>query len=220
MPHTGVPAPTTSRRLCAAAAGLALIGGLACGCGSTPAPSGDAATSGSPPRAQPSMSGGYAVGPDGKLVKPSDAPTPTLPATPTTLTQNTPAAAEDFARYFVAVTEYAWNTGDTTTLREISTDDCILCDGMAHNIETRYGSGGWNQNLRYEITEVNSPLPYPGVPDKHVSILHVRTSVEARYDGYKLERVQPRDELIELHSCFMQSWTACGGVGADDPQSD
>jgi hypothetical protein len=214
MTHAGV----FTRLLTVLAIGLAgcfLAGCSNQGSGNDP-PSGAADPTGRSPTPELSMSGGYVVGPDGNLLKPSDGPEPQPPASPTSIGDNTSEAAEEFARYFIAVTEYAWNTGDTALLREIGTEDCELCNGMATNVEERYRKGGWNDNLRYEVTQADSPIPYPNVNNKYAILLHVTTSVDARYDGDRLDEHDTVKELVEVHTCFTENWVACGGGGADD----
>ena len=176
MPHTDVLARTaTAVALCLA--GLAVS---ACSTGAQSeeeAPSGTdvSASSGGESSPDQSMSGGYAVGPDGKLLKPSTGPDPILPDTPASITENTPDAAERFARYFVAVTEYAWNSGDTTRLREISTEDCELCNSMTTSIESGYENGEWVQGLKYRVSQTDRPVPFPHESDKYAVLIHVRS---------------------------------------------
>ncbi|MCI1641711.1 MAG: DUF6318 family protein [Actinomyces sp.] len=218
MTHTGV----FTRLLPVLAIGLAGCFLTACSnqdSGNDP-PSGMADPTGRSPTPELSMSGGYVVGPDGHLLKPSDGPEPQPPASPISIGDNTPEAAEEFARYFIAVTEYAWNTGDTALLRKISTEDCELCNGMATNVEERYRKGGWNDNLRYEVTQADSPIPYPNVNDKYAILLHVTTSADASYADGHLDAIDPDKELIELHTCFIEKWIVCGGAGADDTESE
>lgn len=218
MPHTD----PLVRALAVTATGLMAAATLGA-CSDGEQSSGAAVSSGAEPPAssspEPFMSGGYVVGPDGKLLKPTDAPIPVLPEAPASITENTPKAAEDFARYFVAVTEYAGNTGDTARMREISTDDCVLCNGMALAFEERYSSGGWNNGLSYRVTEVEEAVQYPDVPGKFAIVIHVTSSGKEKYDGESLSGMSPSAELIELHACFDRAWLACGGVGANDPQS-
>jgi hypothetical protein len=218
MTHTGV----FTRLLPVLAIGLAGCFLAACSnqdSGNNP-PSGAADPTGRSPTPELSMSGGYAVGPDGHLLKPSDGPELQPPASPISIGDNTPEAAEEFARYFIAVTEYAWNTGDTAPLRKISTEDCELCNGMATNVEERYRKGGWNDDLRYEVTQADSPIPYPNVNDKYAILLHVTTSADASYADGHLDAIDPDKELIELHTCFIEKWIVCGGAGADDAESE
>lgn len=216
MPHTG----PLVRALAVAATGLMAAATLGA-CSDGEQSSGAAVSSGAEPPAssspEPSMSGGYVVGPDGKLLKPTDAPVPVLPEAPASITENTPEAAEDFARYFVAVTEYAGNTGETSKIRDISDIDCALCNDIASTFDRRYSSGGWNYLLSYQISSVEPPIIYPNATNKYAIVIHVDSSDRAHFDGSKLGKMNLRAELIELHVCYEEHWLACGGVGADDP---
>lgn len=217
MPHTG----PLVRALAVAATGIMAAATLGA-CSDGEQSSGAAVSSGAEPPAssspEPSMSGGYVVGPDGKLLKPTDAPVPVLPETPASITENTPEAAEDFARYFVAVTEYAWNSGDTTRLKEISTEDCVLCEQTIAAIADEHTSSSWTVGLRYEITSAEDAILISEQEDMYAVVLHVRSSSMASYDGKSVQPYGPFDELIELHTCRTGDvWLACGGVGADDP---
>ncbi len=218
MPHTG----PLVRALAVAATGLMAAAALGA-CSDGEQSSGAAVSSGAEPPAssspEPSMSGGYVVGPDGKLLKPTDAPVPVLPEAPASITENTPEAAEDFARYFVAVTEYAWNSGDTTRLKEISTEDCVLCSDAFDSIDRNLSAGGWSENLEYSVNRVETAVAYPGVSDKYAVLLHIEVSADAFYDGKEARRLPVENQLMELHTCFSEQWNACGGVGADDPDS-
>lgn len=172
------------------------------------------------PSSAESMSGGYRVGADGKLLKPDDGPVPVPPSTPASIGEDTPEAAEEFARYFVAVAEYAWNSGDTTELRAISTSDCEMCTTMADAVDGVARAGGWTQGMRYEITEVEPPIEHPNAEGTHVFVVHVTTQAERTYDGGTVGSIAEHQELIELHACRPRGeWNACGGGGADDPNS-
>lgn len=171
-----------------------------------------------PTDSAPQMSGDYVVGADGKLLKPTDGPVPIAPTPPASITEDTPEAAEDFARYFVAVAEYAWNSGDTTELRAISTADCEMCTSIAEDIDDRTAKGGWSQGLTYDITETEPAILHPDDDSVRVVVLHVTTKVEATYTGSELRGPRNSDELVEIHSCPSGSgWQACGGGGARDP---
>lgn len=172
------------------------------------------------PSSAESMSGGYRVGADGKLLKPDDGPVPVPPSTPASIGEDTPEAAEEFARYFVAVAEYAWNSGDTTELRAISTTDCEMCTGIAADIDEEVASGGWTQGLEYQVTSTETPTRHPNIDAAYVVIVHVTTRANRTYDGTSLSSLGDLRDLIELHTCrYNDEWRACGGVGARDPEA-
>lgn len=170
------------------------------------------------PSSAESMSGGYRVGADGKLLKPDDGPVPVPPSTPASIGEDTPEAAEEFARYFVAVAEYAWNSGDTTELRAISTSDCEMCTAMADAVEKRQAAGGWTVGLTYDVTETEPAVIHPDSSDTQVIVLHVAISGDSAYDGSRLLEYDLLHDLLEIHACTPDNeWRACGGGGARDP---
>lgn len=171
-----------------------------------------------PTDSAPQMSGDYVVGADGKLLKPTDGPVPIAPTPPASITEDTPEAAEDFARYFVAVAEYAWNSGDTTELRAISTSDCGLCQGLIKDIRAESDSGGWTKDLTYTVHEIETPVQHPTRDEALATVLHIETSTHLAYRSNRLTSHDSQRELLELHSCWnSREWIACGGAGTDDP---
>ena len=68
------------------------------------------------------MSGGYQVGPDGVLVRPSQfaADTYIKPELPEEAKENTERGAEAAAEHYLALLVYAWNTGDTQPFADMS----------------------------------------------------------------------------------------------------
>lgn len=75
-------------------------------------------------------------------------PSPTPPTMPPEAEGTSPAAAKAFVRHYFDQINYAALTGDTATLRALSTDDCESCDAIASNVERIYNDGG-------RITEEN-----------------------------------------------------------------
>lgn len=185
-------------------------------------PSGEAVSGGAggtPTESTPQMSGDYVVGADGKLLRPTHGPTPIAPTPPASITEDTTEAAEEFARYFVAVAEYAWNSGDTTELRAISTADCEMCTAIAEDIDDRTAKGGWSQGLTYDITETEPAILHPDDASIRVVVLHISTSGVSTYDGSQVSPLSVRHELVEVHTCpGVGGWQVCGGVGARDPE--
>ena len=82
-----------------------------------PAPTSSATASG-----EAAMSGGYQIGPDGVLVRPTEhaASTYTKPELPEEAKENTERGAEAAARHYLDLIVYAWNTGDTQPLADMS----------------------------------------------------------------------------------------------------
>ena len=68
------------------------------------------------------------------------APPPTAPPLPAAATQDTPAGAQSFARYWLSVLDYATTTGDTRRLLALGA--CVSCIAVAKSIDALYASGG------------------------------------------------------------------------------
>ena len=75
------------------------------------------------------MSGGYQIGPDGILVRPSQfaADTYTKPELPDEAKENTERGAEAAAEHYLALLVYPWNTGDTQPFADMSDPNSGQC---------------------------------------------------------------------------------------------
>ena len=130
--------------------------------GSDPAPAASAAgpvpgaTSPTPPASGgPPMSGGYEIGPDGILVRPQEhaASTYTLPTLPQTATENTERGAEAAAEHYLALLTYAWNTGNTKPLTDMSDNSDDFHQKFVSNIRDVY-SNGWTFDNRSSVDRI------------------------------------------------------------------
>ena len=97
--------------------------------------------------AEPPMSGGYEIGPDGVLVRPAEfaADTYTKPELPEEAKENTERGAEAAAEHYLALMVYAWNTGDTTSFEEMSAGDSQFAREVTQRIRSLYDEG-WLYN--------------------------------------------------------------------------
>lgn len=162
------------------------------------------------------MSGGYEVDAEGRLVKPHRTLTP--PTLSTTATAHTADGAQAFARHFVAVTQYAWNTGDTIPLQDISTHDCQMCQNIIDKVNARYTAGGWVDGLTYQITQIETAVEMPDSAGEFAVVVHVTTLPHVIFGDDGLQQAGKLQRLIELHNCWIQdSWRACGGIATPDP---
>ena len=93
------------------------------------------------------MSGGYAIGPDGVLVRPAEfaADTYTKPELPEAAKENTERGAEAAAEHYLALMVYAWNTGDTMPFEEMSAGDSQFALEVTQRIRSLYDEG-WLYN--------------------------------------------------------------------------
>ena len=198
---------------CAIAMGA--LGGAGCSDGAAESGGGQS-TGAESGNADVQMSGGYEVRPDGKLLKPKG-PVPVLPKKPDRLSENSAMAAEDFARYFIGVAQYAWNSGDTTELRAISYEGCEFCKSMYAVIEERKADGGWSNNLEYKITQLESAVSHPDLADHYLVTMHIRFTTQGTYTGSKLVEGTDLRQTVTIDACNIESkWFSCGGIAARD----
>ena len=106
------------------------------------------------------MSGGYQIGPDGILVRPTEhaASTYTKPELPEEAKENTERGAELAAEYYHALLTYAWNTGDTQPLEDMSEDGDDLRDFYISAIHELYDHG-WAYDVTSKVTRIVSVEP-------------------------------------------------------------
>ena len=109
---------------------------------------------------EPAMSGGYAIGPDGVLVRPAEfaADTYTKPELPEAAKENTERGAELAAEYLLDTLSYAWNTGDTQPFASITEPGEEFREGHIKNINALYRNG-WMYGNRATVTNIVSVLP-------------------------------------------------------------
>ena len=102
------------------------------------------------------MSGGYQVGPDGVLVRPTQyaADTYTKPELPEEAKENTERGAELAAEYVVETLTYAWNTGDTQPFADITEAGESFRETYIGNIHNLYAHG-WMYDNSSTITAVS-----------------------------------------------------------------
>ena len=106
------------------------------------------------------MSGSYQIGPDGVLVRPAEhaASTYTKPELPEEAKENTERGAELAAEYYHALLTYAWNTGDTQPLEDMSEDGDDLRDFYISAIHELYDHG-WAYDVTSKVTRIVSVEP-------------------------------------------------------------
>ena len=109
---------------------------------------------------EPPMSGGYAIGPDGVLVRPAQftADTYTKPELPEAAKENTERGAELTAEYVIETLTYAWNTGDTQPFADITEAGAKFHDSTIDSINTFYANG-WVYGNTSSVTSIVSVEP-------------------------------------------------------------
>ena len=133
--------------------------------------------------AEAAMSGGYQIGPDGVLVRPAEhaASTYTKPELPEEAKENTEKGAEAAARHYLDLIVYAWNSGDTQPLVDMSDPSSNFATGHIANTKEMY-TNGWSFGNTATVQEV---LRLEAVPTQGGTIppntIGVRFRVNANY---------------------------------------
>ena len=165
----------------------------------TPAPS----VSSGPP-----MSGGYQIGPDGILVRPTQyaADTYTKPELPDEAKENTERGAELAAEHYVATLSYAWNTGDTQTLATLSAENVPFADGHINAINSLY-SNGWAYGNTATITSIVEVEPVTAemgtLPNTIGVLFHVTTTNGTSCQG---QRIVVSDNEYTVSFALFMTW--------------
>jgi len=188
-----------------------------------PAPTASATASG-----EASMSGGYQIGPDGVLVRPAEhaASTYTKPELPEEAKENTERGAEAAAKHYLALIVYAWNTGDTQPLADMSAPTSKFASTYVRNIDDLY-TNGWAYETSSVVDQVISVEPInPNGTDVPEGSILVTLHISSR-DGVKCYGLRTKDNTEEYGSTmsFIMSWNngkwmeVQGKVEADHAQS-
>ena len=154
------------------------------------------------------MSGGYAIGPDGILVRPAQfaADTYTKPELPEEAKENTERGAEAAAEHYVATLSYAWNTGDTQTLATLSAEQVPFADGHINAINSLY-SNGWAYGNTATITSIMEVEPVTvemGAPPNTIGVLfHVTTTNGTSCQG---QRIVVSDNEYTVSFALFMTW--------------
>ena len=154
------------------------------------------------------MSGGYAIGPDGVLVRPAEfaADTYTKPELSEAAKENSERGAELAAEHYVATLSYAWNTGDTQTLAALSAEQVPFADGHINAINSLY-SNGWaygNTATITSIVEVEPVTAEMGAPPNTIGVLfHVTTTNGTSCQG---QRIVVSDNEYTVSFALFMTW--------------
>ena len=158
---------------------------------------------------EPAMSGGYAIGPDGVLVRPAQfaADTYTKPELPEAAKENTERGAEAAAEHYLAVATYAWNTGDTVALAALSDDASGFAQSLINKIDNDYSNGwAYGKSLTVDHVLLLEPVPANG-SDVPPNTIGVKFSVTA-VDGTKCSgtRITVRNEEYQSTISLFMTW--------------
>ena len=158
---------------------------------------------------EPPMSGGYAIGPDGILVRPAQfaADTYTKPELPEEAKENTERGAEAAAEHYLAVATYAWNTGDTAAIAALSDDASGFAQSLIKKIDADYSNGwAYGKSLAIDHVLLLEPVPANG-SDVPPNTIGVKFSVTA-VDGTKCsgKQISVHDEEYQSTISLFMTW--------------
>ena len=152
---------------------------------------------------EPTMSGGYQIGPDGVLVRPAEyaADTYTKPELPEAAKENSERGAEAAAEHYLALLVYAWNTGDTQPFADMSSPSSQFASAIVRDVNTRYDSG-WTYGMESNITHVLrvEPIEANGKDVPEGSIV-VKYRVDS-YDGTYCTKTKVHTAASRYKSTF------------------
>ena len=130
---------------------------------------------------EPAMSGGYAIGPDGVLVRPAEfaADSYTKPELPEAAKENSERGAEAAAEHYLALMVYAWNTGDTQPFADMSNETDDFHQNVITDIRNVYAHG-WSYDNKSEIVHILQVNPIDpngsSVPPNTISVAFLTKS--------------------------------------------
>ena len=165
------------------------------------------------------MSGGYQIGPDGVLVRPAQyaADTYTKPELPEEAKENTERGAELAAEHFLALENYAWNTGDIQPLADMSDPGDNFSGSYITAIKQVY-SNGWAYGNNATITEIVTVEPVSaeqwGAQNDTIGVLfHIRSTDGVTCIGQKiLSNETEYDSSLALFVTWKgDRWVITGG---------
>ena len=169
------------------------------------------------------MSGGYQIGPDGVLVRPSQfaADTYTKPELPEEAKENTERGAELAAEYVVETLTYAWNTGDTQPFADITEAGVKFHDSTINSVNTVYRNG-WVYGNTSSITGILSVEPitdskWGAQPDSIGVIFKVATTNGTACMG---QRIVVSDSPFDVRVVLFMTWKEGRWIATEGSISD
>jgi Family of unknown function (DUF6318) len=131
-------------------AGSLLLAGCSGGAPADPGTSSPTAGESTPPSATPTPTPTPSA-----VYKPADASGPAqnvpVPVLPEVAKTETKEGAEAFTKYWFSVLSYAYETGDTAALSQLSKPGCSFCQGLVDDIEAAWADGKWISGGQIEI---------------------------------------------------------------------
>lgn len=101
-------------------------------------------------------------GSDGEYVEASaDGPAQNVPKPekPALADEESYEGAQAFLDYLADTRAYAWQTGDTSLIREITAEECASCFTEIEDIERLYDMGGWASSGQEQVKIIDQDMP-------------------------------------------------------------
>lgn len=153
-------------------------------------------------------------GSDGEYVEASaDGPAQNVPKPekPALADEESYEGAQAFLDYLADTRAYAWQTGDTSLIREITAEECESCTEEYDEIDGLYEGGGWASAGRDEINLIDKDMPVNsyGFPAPRA---------EVGYEGMakwsssgdvteKFPPIEAKENILYIHMEFLdQQW--------------
>ena len=167
------------------------------------------------------MSGEYPVLPNGKLGRPVDWVEPHEPQLPSAATNMDAFGARYFAEYYLNLLAYSINTGNTTTLKKVSSPECKVCQMYLDKIPDFYSKGYWADRMEHKCSQINEAIPHPEIEGLYFVKMRVTTSPYLEFKDGTVHSIAEVDENVELevqrnHSSFVIKSFFAEGVGDDE----
>lgn len=126
-----------------------------------------------------------------------------VPVMPEAAKKETPEGAKAFVEYWVAMLSYAYETGDVTTLKKLSTSACNGCQASIASIERAYSNGGWLEGgqVRLAASEVRS------VAGRQQAII-VAQLIERPATVHRLDGQATRYQASDSAYAYVVKWAA------------
>ncbi|WP_157886384.1 DUF6318 family protein [Schaalia radingae] len=165
------------------------------------------------------MSGEYPVLPDGKLGRPVDWVEPHEPQLPSAATNMDAFGARYFAEYYLNLLAYSINTGNTTTLKKVSSPDCKLCQVNLTKIADQYEKGGWAEGIGYEVAEFNDVLTHPDDENLYFVEMLVQAAPYTNYSNDSISNYPDKELVFQVEVQARERSFVTKSLYAESPES-
>ena len=121
------------------------------------------------------------------------------PSRPVGMDEQSPSGAAATAIHFLSLYPYAYTTGDLTTWKEMSEDDCIFCNSVITNVTDLHANGGWSDMWTQEVFILSYGAD-PADPNRLVVTLHLTAPEHVAHRGRPSEAftVDAQDVTIKI----------------------